>query len=80
MLMGQNPLKLLRDTWSGENQLPQFTILNLFLNFWQSYKVKFRKFTILQMNMLLFSNRDTQISIIREQSINTFRLDDKSLS
>ena len=34
-----NPLKILKDTWTGENQL-------LFLNFWLSYKLKFRKFMI----------------------------------
>ena len=44
------------------------------MNCWPSYKLKFRKFAILQMNMLLLSNRDTQLSITREQSINIFRL------
>ena len=82
MVMGcnpANPLKILKDTWTGENQLPQTVGKNLFLNFWLSYKLKFRKFMIMRMIMLMLNNRDTLISIIREQSTNIFRLVNRSL-
>ena len=77
MVMGRNPanpLKILKDSWTGENQWE-----NLFLNFWLSYKLKFRKFMIMQMIMLMLNNRDTLISIIREQLTNIFRLVNRSL-
>ena len=42
-------------------------------------KLKFRKFMIMRMIMLMLNNRDTLISIIREQLTNIFRLVNRTL-
>jgi len=75
MLMGRspaNPLKLLRDTWSGENQLPQTTgkSVSEFLAELQTQIQKTHDFA------------DEHAAVERatkKQSINIFRLDNKSL-
>ena len=81
MVMGRNPanpLKILKTPGpvkiSYRKQLE-----NLFLNFWLSYKLKFRKFMIMRLTMRMWNNRDTQISIIREQLTSIFRLVNRSL-
>ena len=66
MVMGRNPanpLKILKDTWTGETSYRK-QWENLFLNLWPSCELKFRKYMILLMIVLMLNNRDTQISII----------------
>ena len=46
ILMGRNPLKTYIETPGLEKINYRKQRVNLFLNFWQSYKLKFRKFTI----------------------------------
>ena len=78
MVMGRNPanpLKILKDTWTGENQLPQ-TVGKSVSEFLAELQAQIQE---IQMIMLMLNNRDTLISIIREQLTNIFRLVNRSL-
>ena len=80
MAMGRNPANPLKILRHGQVKISyRKQLKNLFLNFWLSYKLKFRKFMIMRMIMRMLNNRDTLISIIREQLTNIFRLVNRSL-